>query len=96
MPDTLHPADAEYFRTLARNADPLYGMINLVRFQDRLIVTMAPTVGLINPEILFHDRVRGVRVHGDLIELCDQVTYRITGWDPDQKSLIVLLEADHR
>lgn len=76
--------------------EPLYGTINLVRFRDKMIVTLAPTVALISPEVLFHDRSVGVRVHGDKIELCDQVTYRITGWDRTHKALIVLLEEDHR
>lgn len=81
---------------MTTETEPLYGTISLVRFRDRMVVTCAPTVALINPEVLFHDRVVGARVHGDKIELCDQVTYRITGWDSDQRSLIVLLEEDHR
>ena len=91
------PAPLERRIFYARLADdPLYGQIMLTRFQDHVIVTCAPTVALIDPEVLFHDRTLGVRVHGDLIELADQATYRITGWNPNCHSLIVLLEKDHR
>lgn len=76
--------------------EPLYGSIEAMRFRDRMVITCAPTVALISPEVLFHDRSVGVRVHGSLIELADQATYRITGWDREHQSLIVLLEGDHR
>lgn len=75
---------------------PLYGEIMLTRFRDKVIVTCAPTVALIDPGVLFHDRAVGVRVHRDMIEIADQATYRITGWDQEHRSLIVLLEKDHR
>lgn len=75
---------------------PLYGEIQLTRFRDYVVVTRAPSVALIRPEILFHDRTVGVRVHGIMIELTDQVTYKITGWDRKHESLIVVLERDCR
>lgn len=75
--------------------DPLYGVIELTRYRDHLIVTCAPTVALIDPEVLFHDRAR-VRIHGNKITIGDVVTYAITGWDRDRQALIVLLEEDRR
>lgn len=75
---------------------PLYGEIKLTRFRDKVIVTCAPSVALVRPEVLFHDRSVGVRVRGSLIELSDQAVYRITGWDRQHEALIVVLEADRR
>jgi hypothetical protein len=85
-----------FYARVHANEDPLYGQIMMTRFRDHMIVTCAPTVALINPEVLFHDRAVGVRVHDDMIELADQATYRITGWDRERRALIVLLEGDHR
>lgn len=88
-----------FYARLHATEAPLYGMIQLTRFGDRVVVTMAPTVGVISPEVMFHDRTR-VRVDDrNRITLGDQdhrVVYRITGWDPDQFAFIVLLEEDHR
>ena len=87
-----------FYARLASN--PLYGSIDLVRFKnDRLVVTNAPTVALISPEVMFHCRTRGMVDDRNRITLGDfdhRVVYRITGWDRDHRSMIVLLEEDHR
>lgn len=75
---------------------PLYGQIIMTRVHGKMIVTCAPSVALISPEMISEvssviritDRSR--------IHLSDQVIYRITGWDRNEKALIVLLEEDHR
>lgn len=76
---------------------PLYGTIIVTRVRGIIgpMVTCAPTVALIAPEWLAAERVN-IRVVGRMITLAGQVTYRITGWDDDQQSLIVLLEEDRR
>ncbi len=78
-------------------ADSLYGSIIITRVRGGVgpVVTCAPTVALIDPETLFAERVN-IKITGRLITLAGQVVYRITGWDDDQQSLIVLLEEDLR
>lgn len=76
---------------------PLYGTIIVTRVRGIIgpMVTCAPTVALIAPEWLAAERVN-IKVIGRMITLAGQVIYRITGWDDDQQSLIVLLEEDRR
>jgi len=96
MPDTLTPKARDLYRHADMVDGPLYGEIELTRFADSMIVTCAPTVALINPEFLFQDRAK-IRVRNrTLIELSDQVEYRITGFDRERGALIVLLERDLR
>lgn len=88
-----------FFRNMVLAMPPLYGSIDLVRFGDKIVVTCAPTVALVSPEVMFHDRMRvAVDDHNRIIfgDYSRRVVYRITGWDTDRRSLIVLLEEDHR
>lgn len=77
--------------------EPLYGTITVTRARGGLgpLIECAPTVSLISPEFLFAERINAT-VTGSLITLAGQVVYRITGWDKDHQSLIVLLEEDRR
>ncbi len=83
---------------MAAGAVPqLYGDITLSRtINGGTIVTCAPTTGLIDPAVLFSHRVNLEVAAGGYITIAGQVTYKITGWDPVNLSLIVVLEEDHR
>lgn len=76
---------------------PLYGTIIVTRTRGYIggVIQCAPSVALIAPEMLAAERVN-IKVTGRMITLMEQVVYKITGWDDDQQSLIVLLEKDLR
>jgi hypothetical protein len=96
MGDRLSPGAMDLYRDAVRNG-PLYGDITLSRtINGGTIVTCAPTTGLIDPAVLFSHRVNLEVAAGGYITIAGQVTYKITGWDPENLSLIVLLEEDHR
>lgn len=92
----LSPAAMVFYEAVRVNRQPLYGDITLSKtINGGTIVTCAPTTGLIDPGILFSHRAN-VEIVDDYVTIAGQVTYKITGWDRECNSLIVLLEADHR
>jgi hypothetical protein len=95
MHDMLSEAACDFYRK-AWMTGPVYGEIKMTRFADSVIVTSAPTVALIDPEVLFHVR-SVVRIRDRcLIIIGGQAEYRITGFDRERGALVVLLERDLR
>lgn len=78
---------------------PTYESINLSRHRGRgLIVDRAPQHAKISVTALF-DRAPWVALYllePDMLNVADQVLYRITGWDPTDATLTIELVEDWR
>lgn len=77
------------------DAEP--GQIVMSRVRGRgVTVDEAPQRALIAVQMLAASADVYVRVINDVIEIADQVAYRITGYDPQQAALTVTLVKDWR
>lgn len=72
------------------------GEIVITRTPGRVQVVKAPALARISLRTLSVACEHEVRVEADRITLADQVTYRVTGWEPDPGNLLVRLVEDRR
>lgn len=72
------------------------GEIVFTSFPGGVRVDRAPEMAAITLELLTQACSHFMRVHGDLITIADQVVYRVTGYDFENKALLVRLVEDRR
>jgi hypothetical protein len=68
----------------------------VLRTQPAVVVIEAPREALISLELLASADPELVRVCGDLVEIADQVVYRVTGWCTQPRALLCWLAEDRR